>query len=341
MDMGRAGLGVEEEDAGLSWERELSEVEWMLVGSSWFKKARKDLRYLVGVSGGADSVALLHGLKEAGFEDLVVCHLDHGLRGQESVGDREFVEALAHALGCAFEEGRWDGAKWKGREGSMETVAREARRQFFEECAIRWEAPRVILGHHADDQAETALWHLLRGSRGVSAMKEVQIWEVGGGTLEWIRPLLGCRRAELRAWLRSRGLIWREDGTNGEPIAVRNRLRNELLPLAESIIRRDPVEALCRALRGDEELREIEAWAVEQAGAVDPQGRLHAGRLRCLPPALRGACVYRYLVARGLSGVDRAVVGRVVGMLEEKGASRVPLPGGRMMRRKEGRLWVE
>ena len=166
----------------------------------WFLEAPKRRRYLAGVSGGADSVALLHLLHRHGFRDVVVCHLDHGLRGQASSEDAQFVQKLAGELGYPCELGKAEVkylAQDKGH--SIETSAREARHAFFAICSRKYRCPRLLLAHHFDDQAETVLWNLLRGSRGVSGMKEVQMLPMGGRPMECIRPLLSRRRPELRA----------------------------------------------------------------------------------------------------------------------------------------------
>ena len=304
---------------------------------SWFRQASKRRRYLVGVSGGADSVALLEMLVAHGFRRLVVCHLDHGWRGRQSRADARFVERLArsHGLELEIEAARL------AKGGSMEARAREARHAFFARCATRWRCPRLLLAHHAEDQAETVLWNLLRGSRGGSGMEAVRELTMAGRRIEVIRPLLACRRDDLRAWLHSREIRWREDVTNAQPVAVRNRLRHEALPLLAEISGRDAVAALVRAAAADGELREIEAWAVREADAIDPQGRLHLGRLAGLPPALRRACLHAFLSASGVPGPGRAEVDRVMAMLQPGAAARVSLPGGLFARRRGGRLWVE
>ncbi len=310
----------------------------MWEGHDGFAEMARDERFLVGVSGGADSVALLQLLTERGFDDLVVCHLNHGLRGAESEADERFVVEMAESLGHRVAVGQW---RFEEGGSSMETAAREARHRFFMETARTTGCRKVVLGHHADDQAETALWNLLRGSRGAVGMKPVQRIVCEGVELEILRPLRGVRRAELRAWLRERGIAWREDATNAEPVAVRNRLRHEAIPLLDEITGRDAVAALVKAVETTRELGEIEAWAVEQAAAMDPQGRLHVGRLDALPAAVRRACVFRYLQSAGVVDLGRAEVERVLGMLEEGGAAKVSLPGGRIARRRQGRLWVE
>jgi tRNA(Ile)-lysidine synthase len=308
---------------------------------AWFHDVPKRRRYLAGISGGADSVALLHLLHRHGFRDIVVCHLDHGLRGRAAAGDARFVEKLAASLGYRCESGRAEVRGLMKESGvSMETAARAARHGFFGKCSRNWRCPRLLLAHHADDQAETILWNLLRGSRGLTGIRERQVLAMDGRPVECLRPLLGTRRGELRDWLAAEGLAWREDASNAEPVAARNRLRNEALPLLSEIARRDVTESLRRAEEGTAELREIGRWAVAQAAAVDPQGRLHLPRLRELPQALRAACVYDFLRTSGVADLSRELVGRCLGLIDPAGAPAVNLPGGWVLRRRGGRLVV-
>jgi tRNA(Ile)-lysidine synthase len=307
----------------------------------WFHAASKRRRYLAGVSGGADSVALLHLLHRHGFRDIVVCHLDHGLRGRAGVGDARFVEALAGGLGYRCEVGRVEVRALMRESGdSLETAARQARHEFFAGCARRHRCPRLLLAHHADDQAETVLWNLLRGSRGLRGMKECQPLAVAGRQIEVIRPLLSLRRENLRGWLAAEGLRWREDATNAEPVAARNRLRHEVLPLLSEIARRDVVDALAKAAAGGDELREIERLAVRDAAAVDPQGRLHLARLRGLPREIQTACMYDYLRTSAVPDLSREVVARALGLLDPAGPPGLSLPGGRVLRRRSGRIFL-
>ncbi|BCX47210.1 hypothetical protein HAHE_11180 [Haloferula helveola] len=264
------------------------------------------------------------------------------MRGRASTADARFVERLAHTLGVDFEGGRADVGRQAEMEGiSMETAGRRERHAFFAECSRRWRCPRVLLAHHADDQAETVLWNLLRGSRGMAGMTATQRISINGRALELIRPWLSVRRSELRRWLEEEGLKWREDATNAEPVAARNRLRNEVLPLLSEIARRDVADSLVRSAVSAAELREIESWAVAEANALDPQGRLHVGRLRELPEPLRRACVFDYLRSCEVPDLDRSAVDRVLGLMEPGAAARVVLKGERTVRRKAGRLWVE
>lgn len=305
----------------------------------WFQTASRKKRWLVGVSGGADSVALLHLLMEHGFSNIVVCHLDHRLRGRASTEDAKFVKRLAAKLGVECESARADVPRRVRERGeSLETAARHARHEFFAGCAAKLRCLRILLAHHADDQAETVLWNLLRGSRGLKGMRDEQAMVIGGRRLVISRPLLDVPGSELREWLASRKLPWREDASNAECEVIRNRLRHEALPLLGEISGRNPAEMIRRALAGTRELEEIEAWAVAQAGALDPQGRLHLPALRSLPEALQAAVIVTFLKAGGIGGIDRSLISRVLTLLDSTSPPAVNLPGGAYIRRREGRL---
>lgn len=309
----------------------------------WFIQASRHERWLVGVSGGADSVALLRLLASAGFCQLIVCHLDHGLRGRASTEDAKFVRRLAAELGLECEVARVDVRKRMTEQGeSLETAARNARHEFFAACVAKFSCPRVLLAHHADDQAETVLWNLLRGSQGLKGMRVLQVLVTeSGAELELIRPLLEIRRAELREWLESHGHRWREDASNAEPVAIRNRLRNEALPLLAEISNRDAALAFARGAADMAEFGELESWALEQANVRDPQGRLHVPVLRKLPVPLQRLALRRFLQDHGIGSLDRELIARGLALLEVKNPSVMNLPGGGKLRRREGRLSIE
>ncbi len=309
----------------------------------WLQTASTRRRWLVGVSGGADSVALLHLLVQAGFRHLVVCHLDHRLRGRASTGDARFVQHLAASLGLPFESQRVEVAGLaRARGESLETAARWARHEFFAACAKQHRCRRVILAHHSDDQAETVLWNLLRGSHGLKGMRgEQQIVTATGTRMEFFRPLLGLRRRDLRAWLTARGLHWREDASNAEATAVRNRLRHEAIPLLSAIAGRDTAAMLARAAAAAGDMQEILGWALEQAQVHDPQGRLHLPALRLLPQPLQRAAMARFLKNSGVPELDRALVERAMTLLDPSGPAAVNLPGGARLRRRAARIFVE
>jgi len=198
----------------------------------------------VAVSGGADSVALLRLLHELQDElgiRLAALHFQHGLRGAESAGDEAFVAEFAARLGVEFTRDGADVAAWAEREGvNLEEAGRRLRTEFFERVVREGRVTRVATAHTADDQAETVLAHLLRGS-GLAGM--AGIYPEAGVV---VRPLLEVRRAELREWLKEIGQTWREDATNADTTRLRARIRNELVPVLERDFQPQAVEQLCR-----------------------------------------------------------------------------------------------
>ena len=304
---------------------------------AWLKEASKRRRYLVAVSGGADSVALLHLLVEAGFKNLVVCHLDHKLRGRTSTADAKWVAKLAGKLGLIFEGATADVKQLMKSEGeSLETAARMARHAFFAHCAREHRCDRVLLAHHAEDQAETVLWNLMRGSHGLKGMSEEHEVTVGRKRLTLIRPLLSVRKIDLIAWLMDRGIAWREDASNAKPIAVRNRLRNEVMPLLDDIGGRDVVAALSRGAADAAELTDFIDASVDQAKVLDPQGRLHLPTLRKLHPVLQRAAIKGYLESQSISDISRDLLDRALGLMDAKSDPAINLPGGSQLRRRQG-----
>jgi len=182
----------------------------------------------VAVSGGVDSVSLLHALKSLAELklDLTVCHLDHGLR-PESNRDAEFVQDLAARSGLPFVLARLEVAAYaKAKHFSLEMAARDLRYAELTRIAADLHLCRVALGHHLDDQVETILLRILRGTglEGLSGMKPVR----AGGL--FVRPLLGVSRAEILSYAKENGLAWVEDATNRETDILRNRVRLLLLP---------------------------------------------------------------------------------------------------------------
>lgn len=308
----------------------------------WLENAARGACWLAGISGGADSVALLHLLHRNGFRKIVVCHLNHRLRGRTSAADAHFVEKLADRLGYLCESAEADvRSRMKLHGESMETAARHARHEFFSKCASKFRCRRILLAHHADDQAETVLWNLLRGSHGLRGMRGEQEIHIGGKPLKIIRPLLGLRRGELVQWLRAQSLDWREDASNHEAVAIRNRLRKEVFPLIAEITGRDPVAAFVRGAEDTAQREAFEAAMLDESNVEDPQGRLHLPAMRKLPPLLARLAVRNYLSGRGVADIDRALLERAVSLLDPEGPPAINLPGGGRLRRRAGRLWME
>jgi tRNA(Ile)-lysidine synthase len=179
----------------------------------------------VAVSGGADSVCLLHLLVELTARwqlGLSVLHVNHNLRGDASRGDAEFVRCLARSLNLPFTLYDLD---LSNADGNLEQSARNGRLAFFHEHLAGGLATRIALGHTRSDQAETVLFRFLRGSgaTGLAAIRPVTDQGI-------VRPLIEIERAEILAFLRERGIAWREDATNASLDFARNRIRHQLLP---------------------------------------------------------------------------------------------------------------
>lgn len=196
---------------------------------------RPGLRLAVGLSGGADSVALLRALAERSRElglVLHAAHLHHGLRGEEADGDLAFARTLAVELGLPFHEARVDVASEAVKAGeTIEEAARRLRYGWFRQLMASGEVEAVATAHTRDDQAETVLAKFLRGAwtEGLSGIHPVI--EFPSGSI--LRPLLGTTRAEVEAYLGALGQGWREDSSNRHLTFTRNRIRHELLPLLE------------------------------------------------------------------------------------------------------------
>lgn len=200
----------------------------------------------LAVSGGADSVALAFlltkgGTKKNASERFVVLHVDHGLR-KESKEEYRFVKSLAARLGLAF---RGVHAKVARRRGeSVEMAARRVRLAFFERQTKLMKLDAIATGHHMDDVAETFIMRLRRasGPMGLAGIKEKTT--VGG--VKFVRPLLGCRDAELKAYLRKFGEAWREDATNDDTSIERNKVRHVILPFLQKNLDPDIVEHISK-----------------------------------------------------------------------------------------------
>ncbi len=186
---------------------------------------RAGQRVGVAVSGGADSVCLLEVLRELAPEwnlSLTVLHLDHGLRGEESRRDAEFVAQMAARLGLPVVVRRAD---LQRAAGNLEEAGREARLQFFRQAMAAGTVERVALGHTRRDQAETVLFRILRGS-GTAGLAGIRPMTAEG----LVRPLIETGREQVEEYLRARGIGWREDATNTSMRFARNRIRHGLMP---------------------------------------------------------------------------------------------------------------
>lgn len=189
-------------------------------------------RVVVGLSGGADSVFLLYCLEKARKTlklSLTVAHFNHCLRREESEEDEKFVISLCEGWHLPLRIERWEGKKEGGP--ISEEKAREARYAFFERVCREVGADKVALAHTQDDDVETILFRLLRGS-GLSGLRGIP-FERPLGPYRLIRPLKEMSREAIRDFLRKEEIPWREDASNGDIRYTRNRIRHHLLPLLE------------------------------------------------------------------------------------------------------------
>jgi tRNA(Ile)-lysidine synthase len=180
----------------------------------------------VAVSGGADSVFLLHALRELAPRwnlELSIIHIEHGIRGAASLADAEFVAQLAATFSLPFYLHQ---ANVPAIGGNLEEAARNVRQTFYAELIASAAVNRVATGHTRSDQAETVLFRILRGSGLTGLAGILPVTREG-----LVRPLLATSRDEIECWLRERGIAWREDATNRDLRYARNRLRHEILPL--------------------------------------------------------------------------------------------------------------
>ena len=227
------------------------------------------------VSGGSDSVALLRILQVLSEQQgilLSVVHFNHGLRGADSDEDEHFVEELAAQMGLPFISGRDDvAAVSRARRWNLEDAARRLRYGFFASLVGEGRIDLIAVAHTADDQAETVLARLARGT-GPAGLSS--IYPVKGHV---VRPLIEARRAELRTFLRGLGQPWREDATNSDPARLRSRLRQRVLPILENEIQPNIVRNLGRLAALS---REDEAfWKTLTARLLAASVRREGGRI--------------------------------------------------------------
>lgn len=296
---------------------------------------------LAAVSGGIDSVVLLHALHEtATGHRIVVCHLNHGLRGRDSDEDAAFVRELAARLSLPFMEGSSDVRAQAEQDGlSLETAGRHQRHRFFAACARRYRSRTVFLAHHADDQVETILANLLRGSGGLRGMEPITslLPEGSRKPLTLCRPLLGITRSAISAWAASHALAFREDATNAIPDAFRNRLRLEAIPALLKAAGRDFRPALLRAAAmASEDTGFLRSLAIPIASR--PQ--LPVPELLNLPPALRRHVLHQWLQHHQIPDCGSREVAAVASLLDPSLPPRVNLPASHQAGRTARQLWI-
>ena len=291
---------------------------------------------MVAVSGGVDSVVLLHLLKRLKDDyslELIVAHLNHSIRQEEAKRDADFVSTLAFSYNLQYELGIEDVPKIATREGlSLQEAARKARYNFFDEVRQRNGANKVALGHHMDDQVETVIMRFLRGA-GTKGLKGMDAVREG----VYIRPLIDITRKEIEDYAQDQCLSFVTDATNFKDIYLRNKVRNELLPFLETNynpnINEDIVRLSRLMKRDDEYLESVAENHLKDLLEVDNEDVVTVG----LKPLLSIHKAIRTRVLRSLwkrlsghtSGIYNYHIESILNLLEsETPNSNIDLPSG-------------
>jgi tRNA(Ile)-lysidine synthase len=295
-------------------------------------------RVLVALSGGADSVALLHLLTA---EDLALeieaTHVHHGVRGIEADRDAAFCESLCQERGIPFNPLRIEApeALPSGREATW----RRLRYRVLLDLGERGGFAAIATGHHRDDIAEGVVVQLLRGG-GPRALSGIQPSTPNG----IIRPLLPWSRRELRAWLEERGIPWREDSSNLDIDHLRNRVRLDLLPGLESVSPslRQHLVHLAQTLADDEAyLAEALAARARWIDPWDPDGGVPEAAVQSLAAPLRTRWLHAQTARIGLERVTRRQAELFAAMIEEGRPRAITLGHRWRLRIAGGKLWLE
>lgn len=262
-------------------------------------------KVVAGVSGGADSVALLRSFHQLGI-GCTVAHLNHQLRGEASDADEQFVRELAQELGLPLVV-KHANVRSRAKEYglSIEMAARQARHDFFSE----FKDSVIALAHHADDQVETFILKLARGagSDGLGGMSYLQVL----GDLRIIRPMLDITRTELLRWLEENRFEWREDASNADEQFLRNRIRHTVLPMLADELNPNIRETILRTM---DILRAENDWMTAQLEGLSPADKL--------PLAAKRRILRQWLFDQGATEVDFDAVENILSLMERKEGSR-------------------
>lgn len=276
---------------------------------AWSARDWCESHAVLAVSGGADSIAMLRAavaIKNSGGGSgrLFVAHLDHGLRGVAAATDAEWLRTLCQRLRLPLEIGKADVAAIAARHGDgVEAAARAARYDFLQQTAERLGARFVAVAHTADDQIETVLHRILRGS-GMDGLRGIPVFRILSPSVTLIRPLLAVRRRDVLEYLAEIGQGYRTDASNADLRWTRNRLRHELLPAIRQYYRGDVDVALLRLSRQAGETHSLissfaaplasECVTIEHAGPESPIPRQVCRiRIRCETLATQPSLIIR------------------------------------------------
>ncbi len=252
-------------------------------------------KYIIAVSGGVDSVVLLHVLAHMPDLQLVAAHYDHGIR-QDSAEDRKLVQRYAKAYGLPFEyeEGKL------GPQAS-EAVARNARYNFLRQVRKKHDAEAIITAHHQDDVLETIIINFMRGtkSKGLSSLRS---------SGEMLRPLLGIPKEDIRQYALQNMLEWREDSTNSDTKYLRNYVRLEIVPRMDPATRSKLLEASKRAAKLNDAIHEL---VVDYLSTQTKAHVLNRQQFCALPPEVAGEVLVEWLRTNTDATLSQQMVARL------------------------------
>ncbi len=301
---------------------------------------REQKSLVVAVSGGADSICLLKILANLKNElgiNLHVAHLNHQLRGRESDDDAMYVSLLAYSLGlpCTIEERDVKSYQAEYR-CTLEEAAREVRYAFLAETARKLGTDLVATGHTRNDNIETILLHLVRGTgtRGLCGLRPVTPLETESGTIRVARPLLGISREETEKYCAGNGLEPKQDSSNFSLSPLRNRIRQQLLPLLESYNQRFGDALLRTASAASDELDFLDSTVAGlEAGLVEKEGNtviLDKEFFLSLPPALKRHLLRQVLedIYGNLKDIETRHIEDIIDISEKQAGKMIHLPDG-------------
>ncbi|QSR85942.1 tRNA lysidine(34) synthetase TilS [Candidatus Methylacidiphilum infernorum] len=279
-----------------------------------FKEALESLPDVVlcGISGGVDSIVLLHSLVETGKRPIVL-HFQHGWRQDEEL-DAKLVEETAKELGVEFLKGKAPGALPKN-----EAMARMHRYRFFQSAAENKNCFNLVLAHHADDQVETFLMQLIRGtgSRGWG-MDRITTF----GKLVVYRPLLDFWKSDIIRFAQQRNFRWREDETNDNTHLLRNRIRKELIPFLESRFSQSIRRSLWKCC---EVLREEKKWLTTLVQDFSCSPSLRLADLENTPIGKQRLIISLWLKKRGVADISFEDIESIRSLIEKPGKKKCNL----------------
>ncbi len=312
----------------------LERFEQHIGEEAWFRKGDT---LLLALSGGADSVCLLLLLcalrAEYGWK-LSALHLNHRIRGEEAERDEAYCRWLCEEKQVPLQTVREDVPAYAEETGlSLEEAGRQRRYQLLREEARRLQVDAVLTAHHLDDQSETVLMNLFRGS-GLKGLAGMRAESRLGEDLRLIRPLLPFSKEELKTWLQAQEVAWCEDSTNSENEAARNGVRNTLLPEVEALFPAAArhIAAAAEKLRDADAYLDAQAQAFLEAESAGGADVLPRQALAAQPPVLRQRILERFLTAAGgVKDVTEAHYKAMDALLFGPSGKRLDLPGGRSL----------